>query len=218
MAQTAGFAALFLAVVMMAALSRGTAQSPVVLAQEGPTPAQGEAATLVSPIAGNWTLLVNLDEGGAPLAVMGSLRRWATTVFTFDAGEGRFRTFRVGQPQFSDLATIESGQAFWVFVPPTLLDGDLTFWEQPATVGNLSVELRPGFNLAAWTGATGVRVSVALEGIAVRRAYLWDVTAQRFAVWNPSLPASLRDDFELEYGAGLWIDLAGTALVVWEQP
>ena len=31
-------------------------------------------------------------------------------------------------------------------------------------------------------------------------------------------PVALQDYFTLEYGTALWLDLAGTAPVIWEQP
>ena len=183
-------------------------------ADEAPPPA---AATLISPVAAPWTLLVNLGESAAPAELLASLRPWADAAFSFDAASGRFRTFRFDRPALSDLTRIGSGEAFWLFLPPERLEGDLTFWEQDARVRDGAVDLRPGFNLVAWTGSDGVPISVALGALPVRRAALWDAVAQRFAIWNPDLPPALRDDFVLEYGVGLWVDLAGSAAVLWEQ-
>lgn len=184
-------------------------------AQEPGDPAP---ATLISPIAGNWTLLTNTAESGSPSTVLGSLLQWADSAFTFDAATGRFRSFRVDQPFLSDLNVIEAGQPFWVFVPPDRLDGDITFWQQDAMVRNQPVTLIPGFNLAAWTGTQGTRISQAAQALPVRRAFLWDAVAQLFRVWDPTLPPAIQSDFELEYGAGLWIDVMGAQSVVWQQP
>lgn len=183
--------------------------------QQEPSP---QPTTVISPIAGNWTLLVNLDESGPPATLLSTLRPWATTAFTFDARTDRFRTFRFGRPQLSDLATLEAGQAFWLFVPPERLEGDLTFWEQPALIRNQPATLRPGFNLVAWTGTQGVRIAAAVGTLPIRGAWLWDPLRQRFDVWDPALPLSLQTNFALEYGVGLWIDLAGVSVLTWEQP
>ncbi len=78
--------------------------------------------------------------------------------------------------------------------------------------------MQPGFNLAAWTGSDRVRISLALTGLPVRRAFSWDPVLQRFDVWDPALPLALQKDFELEYGQGLWLELGGAVAVDWEQP
>jgi hypothetical protein len=195
-----------------------------LIAQPPPSPAAAQApddsqpTTLISPVAGNWTLLVNTSDAGSPETVLGSLLQLADSAFAFDATSQRFHSFRVAQPFLSDLDIIQAGQPFWVFVPPERLDGDITFWEQRATVRNLPVTLVPGFNLAAWTGTQGVRISRAVQSLPVRRAFLWDAVSQSFLIWDPGLPATLNSDFELEYGAGLWVDVSGTQSVTWEQP
>jgi len=195
-----------------------------VLAQHSLAPAGAQSsddplpATLISPIAGNWTLLVNTGDAGSPETVMGSLLQWADSAFVFDAATARFRSFRAAQPFLSDLNVIESGQPFWVFVPPDRLEGDITFWEQDATVRNQSVTLAPGFNLAAWTGTQGTRISQAVQSLSIRRAFLWDAVTQSFLIWDPGLPPAIQSDFELEYGAGLWIDVVGSQSVEWPQP
>ena len=199
---------LLVAVFALHSLAPADAQSP-----DEPAP-----TTLTSPIAGNWTLLTNTGEAGPPSTVLGSLLQWADSAFTFDAATGRFRSFRVDQPFLSDLNVIEAGQPFWVFVPPDRLDGDITFWQQDAMVRNQPVTLTPGFNLAAWTGTQGTRISQAAQSLPIRRAFLWDAVAQSFLLWDPSLPPAIQSDFELEYGAGLWIDVTGAQSVVWQQP
>ena len=173
--------------------------------------------TGIQPIAGNWSLLVNTGPAASPGALLAPIDDLATVAFTFDPATDRFRTYRAGSAVLSDLAEIRSGEAFWVFVPPERLDGDLAFLEIAATVPPTAVTLQPGFTLAAWIGAQGVPVSEAISGLPIRRAYLWVAATQSFQIWDPGLPSSLREDFELEYGAGLWVDLAGSEPVVWEQ-
>ena len=211
----------------------------LVLIVEGPAGAQeepggeGEAETeavvedgdagaslpgsVIQPIAGGWSLLANTGPAAAPSALLAPISDLATAAFTFDAERKRFRSFRTGQPALSDLSVIEEGEAFWVFVPPERLEGDLTFLEVPAGVRSLAAELQPGFTLAGWTGSDGVRISTALDGLPTPRAFFWQAATQTFLIWDPQLPAVLREDFGLEYGAGLWIDLGGSEAVVWEQ-
>lgn len=185
-------------------------------------PARGQepepGPPVISPVGEHWTLLVNLGDAASPAALLASLDDWVTAAFTFNPASGAFRTYRAGLPALSDLTTIESGQAFWAFVPSGRLGADITFWEQPAGVRNVAQELRPGFNLVPWTGAEGVPIAEAIAGLPVRRAYSWDPVRQRFDVWDPALPDALRADIVLEYGQGLWIDLDATQPVTWEQP
>ena len=191
------------------------------LAQSGTDPAsvRGQVlqAPVISPVGSGWSLLVNLGPAVDPATLLGPIDEWVASAFTFDPADGSFQVFRAGLPLLSDLDRIESGQAFWVFSPPARLLGDVTFWQQPAGVRDLSVALVPGFNLVPWTGSEGVRVSESVAGLPVERAYRWDVVSQAFVIWNPALPTSLQADFTLEYGEGLWIDLGGNATVVWQQ-
>ena len=172
---------------------------------------------LISPVAGSWTLLVNLGPAVDPAALLQPLDDWVTSAFTFDPDSKRFRTFRRGLPALSDLQVIGEGEAFWVFVPPDRLEGDLTFWSQQPNVAGQTQVLRPGFNLVPWTGQDGLAVSLATIALPIRRALSWDPLRQEFDVWNPDLPAALPVDFELEYGQGLWIDLGGSEALDWEQ-
>lgn len=202
------------AVLLLVGLIGQSSLSPA----KAQAPDDQRATTLISPVAGNWTLLVNTGEAGAPQAVLGSLLQWADSAFTFDATTARFHSFRTAQPFLSDLNVIQAGQPFWVFVPPDRLEGDITFWEQPATVRNQSVTLAPGFNLVAWTGTQGTPISQAAQSLPIQRAFLWDAVAQAFLIWDPALPPVIQSDFALEYGAGLWIDVGGAQSVEWLQP
>jgi hypothetical protein len=172
---------------------------------------------VISPVAGSWTLLVNLGPATDPTRLFQPLDAWVTSAFTFDPLAKRFRTFRRGLSALSDLQVIGEGEAVWVFVPPERLEGDLTFWTQDGIVVNQTQRLRPGFNLVPWTGQDGLAVSLATIGLPVRRALSWDPLRQEFDVWNPDLPAALQVDFDLEYGQGLWVDLGGSEALDWEQ-
>ncbi|HJN91915.1 MAG TPA: hypothetical protein QGF05_04195 [Dehalococcoidia bacterium] len=175
----------------------------------------GSPAPVISPVGGNWTLLVNLGPDTAPTDLLRPLDAWVTSAFTFDGLSKRFHTFRRGLPALSTLQVIGEGEAFWAFVPPDRLEGDLTFWTQDPGVRNQTQQLHPGFNLVPWTGQSGLAVSLATIGLPIRRAYSWDPLRQAFDVWNPDLPAALQVDFQLEYGQGLWLDLSSSA--DWEQ-
>ena len=201
-----------LTLLIIAVLVAGVAMVPgATRAQEAPP------TTLISPIAGGWTLLVNLADAAPPAEAFDGLEPWLSAAFTYDATSDRFRSYRPALPALSDLSSVAAGEAFWLFVPTDRLNGDLTFWQQSASVGARTVTLQPGFNLSGWTGSNGLTISEATAGLPLRRAYLWEPLTQRFRIWDSTLPFALRDDFALEYGAGFWIDIAGSAAVAWEQ-
>ena len=177
----------------------------------------GSPAPVIQPIAGGWSLLANTGPAVSPADLLRPIADLVTAAYTFDATQDDFLTYRPGAPSQTDLLLVESGEALWVLVPADRLDGDIAFLEVPASARNLHATLEPGFTLVGWTGSEGLRVSEATEGLPIRRAYQWEAASQRYRTWIPSLPAAGRDDFPLEYGAGLWIDLGGDESVVWEQ-
>ena len=174
-------------------------------------------ALVIQPIAGGWSLLANTGPAASPADLLAPIEDLVTSAFTFDPIRDRFRAYRPDAPARTDLVQVETGEALWVFVPPDRLDGDIAFLELPAAARDLPATLEPGFTLVGWTGTDGLRISEATEGLPVRRAYQWEAASQRYRTWIPSLPASARDDFPLEYGAGVWIDLGGDESVVWMQ-
>ena len=174
-------------------------------------------APVISPIDSGWSLLVNLGPAVDPATLLDPIDDWVTSAFTFDPADGTFHADRAGLAVINDLDTNESGQAFWAFSPPDRLQGNVTFWQQPAGVRDLAVGLLPGFNLVPWTGSDGARVSEAVAGLPVDRAHRWDPVRQAFVIWSSALPAGLQVDFILEYGEGLWIELGGDSAMVWQQ-
>ena len=174
-------------------------------------------APVIQPIAGGWSLLANTGPATAPADLLAPIEDLVTAAFTFDPIRDRFRAYRPDAPARTDLVQVETGEALWVFVPPDRLDGDIAFLELPASARDLPATLEPGFTLVGWTGTDGLRISEATEGLPVRRAYQWEAASQRYRTWIPSIPAFARDDFPLEYGAGVWIDLGGDESVVWMQ-
>ena len=202
-----------LLVLAIAVVAAGwAAGGRIVSAQDAPSP-----APVIQPIAGGWSLLANTGPATSPADLLAPIADLVTAAFTFDPAADRFRAYRPGLPGQTDLVRVESGQALWVIVPPDRLDGDIAFLEVPASERNLPATLEPGFTLVGWTGTDGLRISEATEGLPVRKAYQWEAASQRYRTWIPSLPAFARDDFPLEYGAGLWIDLGGDEAVVWVQ-
>ena len=183
-----------------------------VTAQDADPPAR-----VIQPIVGGWSLLANTGPATSPADLLAPIEDLVTAAFTFDATQDGWRAYRPGTPAPTDLRVVEAGQALWVFVPPARLDGDIAFLEVPASARNLPTTLEPGFTLVGWTGTDGLRVSAALEGLPVRRAYQWEAVSQRYRTWSPSPHAAASEDFPLEYGAGLWIDLSGDESVVWMQ-
>ena len=192
--------------------------APVVAQNGGAQAASVQVdGTLVTPLAGNWTLLVNLGASTTPAAIFTGLPQQPTAAFTYDPGSRRFRIFRPDLPQISDLEIVAAGEVFWVFIPASGLDGDLTFWTQPALERNRAVALQPGFNLVPWTGGDGVRIAQAVAGLPVQRVFFWDAQRQRYEVWDSALPPLIQNDFALEYGVGLWVFVDGFVSVTWEQ-
>ena len=180
-------------------------------------PEEPASNTLVSPIAGGWSLLVNLGPETLVTAIADAIEPRPGALFVFDPIPQSFHSYRPASPSLATITSIDGGRAFWLFVDPIDLDGDFSVWEQPAELRALTVTLRPGFNLAPWTGADGVAISEAVDGFPVRRAYFWDVGDQRFRTRDPALPGLISDDFRLEYGFALWLDLDGADNVEWQQ-
>ena len=102
-------------------------------------------------------------------------------------------------------------------VPEGRLGGDIAFLELPGQARHLPATLESGFTLVGWTGTDGLRVSRRRRGC--RCAGSTSGTARRSAIASGirACPRRSRDDFPLEYGAGLWVDLRGSESVTWFQ-
>lgn len=91
----------------------------------------------------------------------------------------------------------------------------LTCWFPHETV---TTELRPGWNLAGWTGAD-TEVSVIFDTIpALEAAYSWDAGTRSFrkaARKGATGPESLST---LQTGMGLWLYLGGEEAFTWSRP
>lgn len=207
-----------LALFVVAALMMALAVAGATLAGKTAT-AQEEAspAPVLHPITEGWSLLANTGPGASPAQLLAPLDGLVTAAFTYDAKEDRFKSYRAGVSGRNDLTWVEAGQALWVLVPEGRLGGDIAFLELPGQARRLPATLESGFTLVGWTGTDGLRVSRATEGLPVRRVYQWDGASQRYRVWDTRVPAAARDDFRLEYGAGLWVDLRGADSVTWYQ-
>ena len=207
------------ALCVSAALILVLALAGVVVGGGGARAQDAEPAhpPLFQPITEGWSLLANTGPGASPADLLAPLDGLVAAAFTYDAKEDRFKSYRPGVAGPSDLTWVAEGQAIWVLVPAGRLDGDIAFLEVPGLARDLPTTLEPGFTLAGWTGMDGRRVSQATEGLPVRRVYQWDGASQRYRVWNPARPEDDRDDFPLEYGSALWIDLGGEAPVTWYQ-
>ena len=206
-------ALLAIAALMMAlAVAGATLAGDTATAQEEASP-----APVLHPITEGWSLLANTGPGASPAHLLAPLDGLVTAAFTYDAKEDRFKSYRPGVSGRNDLTWVESGQALWVLLPPGRLGGDIAFLELPGQARHLPATLESGFTLVGWTGTDGLRVSRATEGLPVRRVYQWDGASQRYRVWDTRVPEAVRDDFPLEYGAGLWVDLRGQESVTWFQ-
>ena len=178
----------------------------------------GSPAPVIQPIAGGWSLLANTGPAVSPADLLAPIEDLVTAAFTFDPTRrtASAPTARARRPRPISCWS-NRGKRCGSSCRPTGWTATSRSWRCRHRRSNLPTTLEPGFTLVGWTGTDGLRVSEALEGLPVRRAYQWEAASQRYRTWSPSLPASARDDFPLEYGAGLWIDLGGDESVVWEQ-
>ncbi|HJN92158.1 MAG TPA: hypothetical protein QGF05_05470 [Dehalococcoidia bacterium] len=80
------------------------------------------------------------------------------------------------------------------------------------------MELQAGFNLVMWTGPDGTPVADAIGGLgdALRALFTYDGTNQVFRSFRPALPAALNSATTLNFGDGVWIQVARDA--AWDQP
>ncbi|MXY79128.1 MAG: hypothetical protein F4Y94_05450 [Chloroflexi bacterium] len=200
------------ALILALAVAGATHTGNTATAQEEASP-----APVLHPITEGWSLLANTGPGASPAQLLAPLDGVVAAAFTYDAKQERFKSYRPGVSGRTDLTWVEAGQALWVHVPAGRLGGDIAFLELPGQARHLPATLEPGFTLVGWTGTDGLRISRATEGLPVRRAYQWDGVSQRYRVWDPRVSEGSRDDFPLEYGSGLWIDLRGSAPVDWHQ-
>lgn len=200
------------ALILALAATGATLTGNTATAQEEASP-----APVFHPITEGWSLLANTGPGASPAHLLAPLDGLVTAAFTYDAKEDRFKSYRTGVSGRNDLTWVEAGQALWVHVPEGRLGGDIAFLELPGQERHLSATLESGFTLVGWTGTDGLRISRATEGLPVRRVYQWDGASQRYRVWDTGVPEAVRDDFPLEYGAGLWVDLRGADSVTWYQ-
>jgi hypothetical protein len=200
------------ALILALAAAGATVTGNTATAQEAESP-----APVLHPITEGWSLLANTGPATSPAALLAPLDGLVTAAFAYDATQDRFRAYRPSAPSRSDLTWIEAGQALWLLVPAGRLDGDIAFLALPGLARDLPTTLEPGLTLVGWTGADGRLVSQATAHLPVRRVLQWDGAAQRYRVWDTRVPERRRDDFPLEYGAGLWVDLAGEESVVWRQ-
>lgn len=200
------------ALILALAVTGATLTGNTATAQEEASP-----APVFHPITEGWSLLANTGPGASPAHLLAPLDGLVTAAFTYDAKEDRFKSYRTGVSGRNDLTWVEAGQALWVRVPEGRLGGDIAFLGLPGQERHLSATLESGFTLVGWTGTDGLRVSRATEGLPVRRVYQWDGASQRYRVWDTRVPEAVRDDFPLEYGAGLWVDLRGADSVTWYQ-
>lgn len=143
-------------------------------------------------------------------SIVGSLG----AMFAWDAGTQRFLRYAHGAPAFlNDLDEVPARAGLWIQIAAT----QPATWTVPFGSAPGVVDLSPGFNLVAWTGAdsTPVAAAVASLGSNLRALFLWDAEAQRFLSYRPQLPATLNSAELLRVGDGVWIDV-GTA-TVWDQ-
>ena len=155
-----------------------------------------------------WTAAISITE-----AVTGLAGEF-TAIATYDADADVFRFFR-GEDAPAALNTLRElalGDGVWISVPQP------TTWTQPEPRLSREVPLRAGFNLIAWTGPNRTPVREAVAGIrdAVRAVWTFDAGTQTFLRHHPQGIARFNDPIVLDYGDGLWLEMADDAS--WKQP
>jgi hypothetical protein len=158
--------------------------------------------------------LVAWSQRAAAADVAASIVASLGAVFAWDAGNQRFLRYAPSAPAFlNDLGEVPAGAGLWI----QIATGQAATWTVPFSSGPVAVDLVPGFNLVAWTGAdqTSVTSAVAGLGLNLRALFLWDAIAQEFRSYRPQLPAALNSAQQLRKGDGVWINVG--AAVVWNQ-
>ncbi len=133
-------------------------------------------------------------------------------VFAFDADQQAFLRFLPRLPSVSTLEELRPGDGVWL-----LRSGDIEPWQIPDLAHARTVVLRPGFNLAAWTGPdTPIEEALGDAIAGVISAFTWDLETQGFRAFRPGFPAFANTLAELRHGDGLWIEVDDWT--IWNQP
>ena len=133
--------------------------------------------------------------------------------FTYDPGTQSFASFNPRVPEvLNTLEAVAFGDGLWVFSEAP------TTWVQPAPWWARDVALRRGFNLTLWTGPSDTPMDEATVslGTALNAAFIWDAETQAFLSFTPGRPDFLNSAQTIDYGDGVWIDVARDA--TWSQP
>ncbi|MXW25240.1 MAG: hypothetical protein F4Z77_02905 [Dehalococcoidia bacterium] len=165
----------------------------------------------------NWSLAqVVADDGSFTLYGLGGIYglRVTTTAGSVckvtDVGSSRSRAVAgvvVGSAGATGIRLVVSGeprpsqQRLMCQLPPEMV----------------TTQLKPGWNLAAWTGAEA-KVEVIFETIPqLQLVYAWDATEQRFLRGAPAGSTDLGGLTTLSPGMGLWLQVGGTEPVSWTR-
>ena len=138
-----------------------------------------------------------------------------TTIAAYDAETSSFRRYEPDGPAtLNTLSRMENGAGLWIRVPQA------TEWQRPAPRTAIDLPLRAGFNLVAWLGDNRTPVQEAIAGIAdaVRSVWTFDASRQTFLRFEPSGLAILNELIVLDYGDGVWLEMARPASWSQEPP
>ena len=179
-----------------------------------PSQAQENAATLATVLQPGFNLVGWLDTDAPVSEVVDGLGGRVDRFFGWDPAADSFTQYRAGALLIlNTLDTLVRGQGYWLLVNGA---GPVT-WTRLANAALLSVPLSVGFNLAVWGGPDGTPVTeaVASLGGALLAVYIFD-PAGGIQAYDRRLPLRLRSEFPLRTGAGMWVQMVGSAS--WEQP
>ncbi len=171
-----------------------------------------ETSQRAVPLTIGWNLVAWTGDGSSPLESVADAPG-ISRLLTYDADGQGFRSFgRTLPPAINSLETVSGGAGLWAYADRPLS------WVQPITGDPQSLMLKPGFNLAAWTGPNATPVDAALSdlGEALEVAFVWDPSQGRFLTYSPSLPAALNSLTALDFGTGIWLRMSEGAF--WAQP
>ena len=187
----------------------------LLVVQGGPGAGQDVPATLRSRTAdleSGWNLIGSTATTGIAEAIAG-IDGDFETIAAYDPASGQFRSFTPELPgELNRLDTLTLGEGLWIRVAGPHQ------WIQPEPREPQQIAFTAGFNLVAWLGPNRTPIEEAIGAIAttVRSVWTYDAVDQAFLRYQPGGLAILNQPIVLDYGDGLWLQMAASG--VWDQP
>ena len=181
-----------------------------------------EDGTVTTVLYPGWNMAGCLG-GDAPASAIFDEVPALRAVAAWDASGQRYVWADAGSPG-SALRTLTTGMGLWLRV-----GGDIPVtWEQRPDAAPVTLQLRAGRNLVAWTGSDGaaLRDATARLAPAVLGVSRWNAAAARTEAFRVTAPTRALPLRALGRGDALWVDMqhgarwyqSGTALTAFEYP